>query len=127
MAARTYDAVVDAVTALLNNGYLVGYTGTRPATNAALTGSEVFTCTFGATAFGASSSGTATANAITSDTSATGGTVGYVALLESNGTTVVMTLSAGTSGADANFDSLSVSAGVTVSCSSATISVAEAA
>jgi hypothetical protein len=123
VTARTYDAAVDAVVDLLNSGYLVGYTGTRPAANAALTGSEVFTCTFGATAFGDSTSGTATANSITSDSDATGGTVGYVAVLESDGTTVVMTLTAGTSGEDANFDSLTVSAGVTVSCSSMTVSV----
>lgn len=120
---HTYDAFVDAVCGLLNSGYISGYTGTQPAANAALTGSEVFTCTFGATAFGGSSSGTATANAITDDSSATGGTIGYVAVLESDGTTVVFTGSAGTSGADFNFDSLTISAGATVSCSSMTVGV----
>jgi hypothetical protein len=123
MTARTYDAAVDAIVDLLNSGYLVGYTGSRPAANGALTGDEVFTCTFGNPAFGDSTSGTATANSISDDSSATGGTVGYLAVTESD-TTVVMTLTVDDEpGEDAEFDSLVVSPGVTVSCSSMTVGV----
>jgi hypothetical protein len=116
-----YDAAVNAVCALLNSGKLIIYTGTQPAADGAVTGTVLATLTFGATAFGASSSGTATANAITSGTAGNTGTAGYHGLLESNGTTVVATGSVGTSGADLNFNSLSISSGATVSCSAYTV------
>jgi len=123
----TTEAAVDAVAALLDSGYLRIYSGSQPAVDDSLSGTLLAELTFGSTAFaGASSSGgttTATANAITSDSSANAsGTAGYHALVESDGTTVVGTGSVGTSGADLNMDSLSVTAGTTVSCSSYTIS-----
>ena len=127
--AAPVEAAVNAVTALLNSGYLQIMTGSQPSVDGGLTGSEVAKLTFGSTAFGASSSAggvvTATANAITSDTNATGGTAGYVALLKSDDSTVVATGSVGTSGADLNLSSLTIGAGATVSCSSFTISQSE--
>lgn len=124
-----YDATtttgVDAVTALLNSGTMRIYTGTQPALNGVITGTLLATLTFGATAFGASTASggtvTATANTITSGTAVATGTAGYFALLRSNGTTVVMTGSVGTSGADLNLATLAISSGVTVSCSSFTV------
>jgi hypothetical protein len=116
-----YDASVNAVTALLNSGFLEVYTGSQPGADAALTGTKLAKLTFGATAFGASSGGVATANAITSATALATGTAGYFALLKSDDTTVVATGSVGTSGADLNFNSLAISSGATVSCSSFTI------
>jgi len=116
-----YDAAVNAVCTLLNSGKIEVYTGTQPAADGAITGTLLATMTFGATAFGASSSGTATANAITSGTAGNTGTAGYFALVESGGTTVVGTGNVGTSGADLNFNSLSISSGATVSCSAFTI------
>jgi hypothetical protein len=117
-----YDASVNAVCALLNSGKIEVFTGTQPAADVALTGTLLVTMTFGATAFGASSSGTATANAITSGTAGNTGTAGYFGLLESNGTTVVGTGSvASPSGGDLNFNSLSISSGATCSCSAFTI------
>jgi hypothetical protein len=111
----------------LNSGFLQLMSGTQPALNGALTGSEVAKLTFGSTAFGtAVASGgvvTATANAITSDTNATGGTAGYACLLESNGTTVVATMDVGTSGASLNLSSLTITGGSTVACSSFTVSL----
>src|SRR3546814_12138046 len=50
---------------------------------------EVATCTFAATAFGAASSGTATAASITDDTSATGGTIAKFQLVTSGSTAIV--------------------------------------
>ncbi len=125
-----YDATViadvEAVTALLDSGYLEIYSGTQPALNGTLSGTLLATLTFAATAFGTpvASAGTvtATANAITSGTAAATGTAGYFALLKSDNTTVVMTGSVGTSGADLNLNTLSITSGVTVSCSSFTIS-----
>lgn len=116
-----YDAAVNAVTALLNSGTIRIYTGTQPALNAALTGTLLATMTFGATAFGASSGGTATANAITSGTAAASGTAGYFAVLKSDGTTVVATGTVATSGADLNVNTTAFTSGVSVSCSSFTI------
>lgn len=116
-----YDAAVNAVCALLNSGFIKVYTGTQPALNGALTGTLLATMTFGSTAFGSSSGGTATANAITSGTAGNTGTAAYFALVESGGSTVVGTGTCSTTGADLNFGSTSISSGATVSCSSFTI------
>lgn len=120
-----YDAAVNGITGnascSLNSGKINVYTGSQPAADAALTGTLLASMTFNATAFGASSGGVATAGAITSATAGNTGTAGYFALLKSDGTTVVATGSVGTSGADLNFNSLSISSGATVSCSSFTI------
>lgn len=80
---------------------------------------EVATLTFSDPAFGASSSGTATASAITSDTSATGGTVAKFKVYDSNATQVFAG-AVSTSGSDINLSSLSVGVGDTVSISSLT-------
>lgn len=127
--AASVEAAVNAVTALLNSGFLQLQTGTQPAVDAAITGSEVAKLTFGATAFAASTASggvvTATANAITSDTNATGGTVGYAILFKSDGTTVVATMDVGTSGASLNLSTLTITGGSTVACSSFTITQSE--
>lgn len=116
-----YDAAVNAVAALCNTGFMEIYTGTQPTLNSALTGTKLAKLTFGATAFGASSGGTATANAIGTVAALATGTAGYFALMKSDDTTVVMTGSVGTSGADLNFNTLSITSGINVSCSSFTI------
>ena len=82
---------------------------------------EVATLTFSDPAFGAASSGTATASAITSDTSATGGTVAKFHTKDSNGN-VVFLGAVSTSGSDINLSSLSVGVGDTVAISSLTYS-----
>ena len=127
--AQSYDATViagvAAVGALANGGSLKIYTGSQPALNGAITGTLLASLPMSATAFGTptASAGTvtATANAITSATAGNTGTAGYFAILKSDGTTVVLTGSVGTSGADLNLSSLSISSGATVSCSSFTI------
>ncbi len=82
---------------------------------------EVATLTFNATAFGAASSGTATANAITSDTSATGGTVAKARLKNNAGTEkAACSVTATGGGGDIELSSVGVSAGQTVSMSSLT-------
>lgn len=82
---------------------------------------EVATLTFSDPAFGAATGGTATASAITSDTSATGGTVAKFAVKDSNGNPVFYG-AVGTSGSDINLSSLAVGVGDTVSISSLTYS-----
>lgn len=116
--------IVDAITARCNSGIIQCRTGARPANgDTADSGTLLGTLTFGSTAFGASSNGTATANAISQDSSADAdGTVGHVSVYESNGTTLVGYFTAGTSGAEFNFNTLAVSTGQPISCTSATIS-----
>lgn len=116
-AAR--DAATDAVTALIGaSGNLVF----RLAGNIGAPGTAVATLPLSADAFGDSSSGTATANAITSDTNATGNAspVATASLQTSGGTLVIHCAVAG-SGSDINLtNGLTVAAGDTVSASSLT-------
>lgn len=130
MSSLWYDATViadvNAVTALVNSGFIKIYTGSQPALNGAVTGTLLASMTFGATAFGGavatSGTVTATANAITSGTAVATGTAGYFVLVKSDNTTVVASGTVGTSGANLNLNSLAISSGATVSCSSFTIS-----
>jgi hypothetical protein len=118
------NAEIDAVTALLNTGYLRIYSGTRPATaDTALSGNTLLAeLRFGATAFGAGSAGVATANAITSDTAADAtGTATFFRLFKSDGTTVVLDGSVGTSGSDLNLNSTAIQSGARVDVTSMTL------
>lgn len=84
---------------------------------------EVATCPFSDPAFGAASSGTATASAITSDTNATGGTVAKFTAEDSDGNVAFQgSVTATGGGGDIELSSLSVGAGDTVSVSSLTYS-----
>ncbi len=116
-AAR--NAATDAVIALIGaNGRLVF----RLSGTVGSPGTAVATLNLSATAFGASSSGTATANAITSDTNATGNASPVAtATLQTNGGTVVIHCAVAASGSDINMtNGLTVAPGDTVSCSSLT-------
>jgi hypothetical protein len=116
----------DALAALLDDGYLRIYSGTRPANaNTALSGNTLLAeLRFSDPAFGAASSGVATADTITDDSSANAtGTATFARLFASDGTTVVMDVDATTSaGADRIvLDTVAIAAGATVSASSLTI------
>ena len=116
-------AAADAVTALLNSGKLRIYDGSQPATaNTAITTQNLLAeLTFNSTAFGAASNGVATANAITSDTSADAtGTATWFRALKSDGTTPVFDGSVGTSSADLVLNSVAISSGAQVSITSFT-------
>jgi hypothetical protein len=80
---------------------------------------EVATLTFSDPAFSNAASGIATANAITSDTNATGGTAAQFEARDSDANAVFLG-SVGTSGADINLSSVGIGAGDTVSISSLT-------
>jgi hypothetical protein len=85
-------------------------------------GTAVATLTFATPAFGASSSGTATAGSITSDTNATGNASAVSkASLETSGGTVHIYCDVAASASDINMSGgLTVASGDTVSCSSLT-------
>ncbi len=116
-AAR--NAATDAVTALIGASGRLRFrlTGTVSAP-----GTSVANLALSAAAFGASSGGTATANAITSDTNAAGNASAVAtATLQTNGGTVVIHCAVAASASDINMtNGLVVAAGDTVSCSSLT-------
>lgn len=105
--------VADFITAKLD----VGGAGTLEFQSAGST--EIATLTFATTAFGAASGPTATANSITDDSSATGGTITKAVLKTNGGSTIVacsVTSSGG--GGDIELGSVSITAGQTVAVSS---------
>ena len=116
-AAR--NAATDAVTALIGSNGKLKF---RLSGTIGSPGTAVATLNLSATAFGASSSGTATANAITSDTNATGNASAVAnASLETSGGTLVIHCAVAASSSDINMtNGLTVAAGDTVSCSSLT-------
>lgn len=120
VAAATANAMVDAEKVLLNTGYLRVYAGTKPTNpDTALSGQTLLAeFRFQATAFGASSAGTAAAASITSVTAAASGTASWFRVLKSDGTTVVgdgdVTATGG--GGDITFDNVSFISGGTVNC-----------
>lgn len=120
-AAR--NAMVDAFTALIDTGSdLFIRTGAAPTnTSDGDSGTLLATLALNATPFGAASSGVATAGSITSETNApNSGTMGHYRI-KNNAGTVVCQGDVGLSGADINFDSVTVVAGGTVALTSLTV------
>lgn len=118
------DAVVDLIDAGDGAGTIKIYTGTQPANaNTAISDQTLLaTLTFSATAFGAAdTSGVATANAITGDTSADAtGTATWARIADGDGNTI-FDCDVGTSGATINLNTTSIVQGAAVSISSFTI------
>lgn len=84
---------------------------------------EVATLTFSDPAFGNAASGTATANSITDDTNATGGTIAKARLKDSDTTEVcACSVTATGGGGDIELSSVVISAAQTVSVTSLTYS-----
>jgi hypothetical protein len=108
------NAIVDLVDAGSGAGTLVFY--------AANGSTEVATLTFSDPAFGNSATGVATASAITSDTSATGGTTTIAKFLDSDATEVLR-CTVGTSGADINLSNNVIAASETVAVTALTVTV----
>lgn len=126
-------AMLDALTALLDGGELKIYAGTKPADpDTALSGETLLAeLSLSATAFAAATDGTgkatASANAITDDSSANAtGTASFFRAFKSDGTTAVIDGTVGTSAADLILNSTSISAGQNVSVSSWTVEMPEA-
>lgn len=114
-AAR--NAACDAVVDLIDGGAGPGLLVFRTSGDV-----EVATLTFSDPAFGSASTGVATASAITSDTSATGGTI-TKATLETSAATVVMTVTANTTTGEIVLTSATIAATETVACSSLTVTM----
>lgn len=82
--------------------------------------------TFGNPAFGAGVAGVATANAITQDSAADAtGTAAWFRALKTDGTTVVMDGSVGTSGANLNLNSTAIQINAAVAVSSFTLTASK--
>ena len=127
LAVARRNAALDNILANANTGYLRIYDGTQPTDADTAIGAQVLLAELimGSTAFASASAGSATANAITSDSSANAsGTAAWFRLLKSDGTTVIMDGSVGTSGANLNLNSVAISSGAQVSVSSFTVSMA---
>ena len=116
----------DALVDLLDNGYLRIYDGTIPTNADTAVGAQTLLAElrFNVTAFGAASNGVATANALTADSSANAtGTASWFRALQSDGSTVVMDGTVGTSGDDLNLNTVSIVSGAAVSVSSMTVTM----
>lgn len=113
------NSATDAVTALIGAS---GNLKFRLSGTIGSPGTVVATCPLSATAFGASASGTATANAITSDTNAVGNASAVAnASLETSGGTLHIHCAVAASSSDINMtNGLTVASGDTVSVSSLT-------
>jgi hypothetical protein len=115
------DAVVDLIDGGAGAGTIAIRTGAQP-TNVgdADSGTLLGTLTFSDPAFGASSTGVATASAITSDTSAdASGTAGHARIKDST-PAILMDCTCGQGSGDVNFDNNVIVAGGTIAISSMT-------
>jgi hypothetical protein len=125
-SAAAANAACNGVVDLLDGGTIKIYTvgaGVPATVAAAVDGGSTLlaTLTFGTPAFGASSSGVATANAITPDSSADAtGTASFFRILTSGAVATLQGL-CGTSASDLNLNTLSIVIAATVSVSAFTI------
>lgn len=131
------DAVVDRLDEGTAPGFVDGRSGTQPAdVDTAVTGTRLFVCIGSDPFFGAAADddpgAIATAGSISDDTSADAtNTLGYcrVSAADTGAPTTAiddhMDLEAGTSGADINFNTLSIVSGGTVSITSFTVRLPE--
>lgn len=121
MSIASWDLALDSALNVLNGGYIEIYTGTQPATpDIPPSGGNTLLVTLplSATAFGAASAGTKTANAITSATAVATGTATWFRAYESNDTTAVIDGSVGASSADMILISTLISSGALTQVSS---------
>ncbi len=126
ISSTAVNAQADALSDLLDNGYLRIYDGTQPANANTAVSTQVLLAElrFNATAAPAASGGTLTMNAITQDSSANNtGTATWFRALKSDGSTVVFDGSVGTSGCDINLGSTSITSGSSVGVTSMTFTV----
>jgi hypothetical protein len=126
LALATASAEANVLTGSLTDGALLKiYDGTQPAAPETAIASQnlLATVTLASPAFGSASNGVITANAIADVTVAAGGTASWFRLLKSDGSTVIMDGSVGTSGCDLNLSSVALTAGATLSTTSFTFTV----
>ena len=119
-AAR--NAMADALAALFNSGFIDIYDGAQPAgPGTAITSqTKLAHLALSATAFGSSSGGVATANAITTSNAIATGTAAWFRATSSGGT-AYLDGSVGTSGCNINVNSVAFVSGAPVSVSAFTL------
>jgi len=118
MATAAVNAQADALSDLLDNGYLRIYDGSQPATADTAIDDQVLLAELrlGNPFSGAAVAGVLTAGTITKDSSANAsGTAAWFRLLQSDGTTPVLDGSVGTADADLILGSVEIAAGAEVS------------
>lgn len=125
LSIASWNLALNAGLDVLNGGSIKIYDGAQPATPDVAVGAQVLLATLpiNATAFGAATAGTKTANAVTSAAAAASSTATWFRALKSDGTTAVIDGSVGTAGSDMNLNSVAISSGATVSVSSWTVSM----
>jgi RES domain-containing protein len=118
--------MIDAWSPEFNTGYLRIYDGTIPTNADTAVGAQVLLAElrFNATAFGAASAGVATANAFTADSAANAtGTATWFRALRSDGTTVLMDGTVGTSNANLVINSTAIQVNAEVQVNSMTVTL----
>lgn len=129
-AKAACDAIVDLIDGGAGAGYVEIRTGSQPADpDAAATGTLLGTLVCTDPAFGAAADATpggeATASAITDDSAADAtGTAGWFRAYDSNNT-AILDGECGTSGADMNLNTLSITIGGTISITAWTVKMPE--
>ncbi len=122
------NAAADAVCALANSGKVRIYDGIQPANAATAVSTQTLLAelTLNSTAFGAAAAGVATANSITSDSTAdASGTATWFRVVKSDGTTVLWDGSVGTSGCDLNLNTAAIEAGAVVAVTALTYTISK--
>lgn len=105
-----------------NNAIIRLYSGTQPASaNTALSGQTLLVSCQLAGAFGTDSNGTLTLGTVNDGVAVSNGTASFFRIVKSDGTTVVMDGSVGTSGADLNLNTTTINITQTVNISGGTI------
>ena len=126
LSNEAVNAEADALSVLLDNGYLRIYDGTQPATANTAISAQVLLAElrFNATAAPAASNGVLTFNAITQDSSANNtGTASWFRALKSDGSSVCFDGTVGTSGTDITIATTAIVAGAIVGVTSASFTV----
>lgn len=128
VAVTTRNTWLDALTTNIGtSSQITIFAGTQPADVSSATTAGNTTCATltGPTTnlFGAASAGVLTANTITSDTNASGGTAAWFSIRKNTGQRV-LDGSVGTSGSDLNLNSTTITTGATVAISAFTITAA---
>ena len=119
----TRDAQQNGLITYAGTGSIIRlYDGTQPTNaNTAISTQTLLVSLTVAGSFGTDSNGTITLGSVTSGTAVASGTASFFRIVKSDGTTVVMDGSVGTSGADMNLNTTTVSSSQTVSITAGTI------
>lgn len=119
----TRDAQQQGLITYAGSGCLIRlYQGTQPANaNTAISTQTLLVSLTISGSFGTDSNGTLTLGSVTNGTAGASGTADFFRIFKSDGTTVVMDGSVGTSGADLNLNTTTISSGQTVSITAGTI------